>query len=221
MIRCEALHIKQGTFKLENINFSISQGEYVVLMGATGSGKTTILEAICGLRKIKDGKILLDGKDISSFQPGQREIGYVPQDSALFSNMTVAQNIGLALKIRKWPKQLIEDRINELASLINITHLLARDTANLSGGEKQRVAFARALSFKPKVICLDEPLSALDDATKNDMYALILKLKEALETTFLHISHSKLEAEKLADRVVYLHKGEVTGVNNLEASQEA
>jgi len=207
MIICKDLNITQGAFKLSNINFQIKKGEYVVLMGKTGCGKTTILEVICGLRKLSSGEIWLNSNEISNFVPAQREIGYVPQDGALFKNMTIAQNIGFALKIRKWPKNEINMRVLELAKLLGIEPLLNREAHDLSGGEKQRVALARALSFYPKILCLDEPISALDDTTKVEMFNLLLELKKNLEITVLHISHSKEDALKLSDKVLLLTNG--------------
>lgn len=207
MIECLNLNITQGDFNLTNLNFKVNRGDYIVLMGKTGCGKTTVLESICGLRKLKSGQIWLNGKEITNLVPALREIGYVPQDSALFETMTVAQNIGFALKIRKWEKSKIEERTKELADLLHISYLLDRGTHGLSGGEKQRVALARALSFYPDVLCLDEPLSALDEDTKERMYDLLIELKENLDITIVHVSHSKMEAVKLANRVLLFKEG--------------
>ena len=209
MIECVDLHIKQGDFNLSGINFKIDSGDYVVLMGRTGCGKTSILESICGLRKIKSGEIWLNDSEITSFTPAERGIGYVPQDGALFVTMTVAENIGFALKIRKWEKAKIEERVNELAEIFRITYLLDREAHDLSGGEKQRIALARALSFYPEVLCLDEPLSALDEYTKDDMYDVLSDLKKNFDVTVLHITHSKIEAKKLADKVLQISDGKL------------
>ncbi|QLG44773.1 ABC transporter ATP-binding protein [Costertonia aggregata] len=209
MIHCKNLHIQQGGFGLTDINFKIHEGEYAILMGKTGCGKTTILEAICGLRKIQEGEIWLNGHEISKWPPGQREIGYVPQEGALFDHMTVAQNMGFALKIRKWKSSQIGERVSELAALLNLEDLLPRSIPNLSGGEKQRVALGRALSFYPGILCLDEPLSALDEDTKEDMYKLLLSLKKRLKITVLHVSHSRSEAKKLADKILLLSDGKL------------
>ncbi|MCM4151036.1 ABC transporter ATP-binding protein [Arenibacter sp. N53] len=213
MIHCKDLYIEQGSFELSNVNFKIEKGEYVVLMGKTGCGKSTILEAICGLRKIQQGEIWLNGINITDLVPGLRGIGYVPQDGALFKNMTIAENIGFALKIRKWNKTQIDQRVTELAVMLGIDHLLKRGAHNLSGGERQRVALGRALSYYPHILCLDEPLSALDENTKEDMYNLLIKLKDKLKITVLHVSHSQLEASKLANRVLRLEKGKLLEVS--------
>lgn len=213
MIRCVDLHIEQGDFVLSNINFQIKKGDYVVMMGKTGCGKTTILESICGLRKINSGEIWLGENNITNYLPAQREIGYVPQDGALFKNMTIANNIGFALKIRKWNKHKIQKRVQELAEILKIDYLLKREAHDLSGGEKQRVALARALSFYPDVLCLDEPLNALDDHSKIGMYELLTTLKNDLNITVLHVSHSKIEAKKLADTVLDVSDGRVIELN--------
>jgi len=215
MIQCVSVHINQGDFSLLDVNFKINKGDYAILMGKTGCGKTTVMESICGLRKIKSGKIWLGNKEISNLMPAKREIGYVPQDGALFKNMTIAQNIGFALKIRKWNKQKINERVNELASDLGINYLLKREAHDLSGGEKQRVALARALSFYPEVICLDEPLSALDDDTKDEMMCLLSTLKENSELTILHVTHSKTEAMKLGDVIFNFKDGKVQELTEL------
>ena len=210
MIKVVDVHIEQGNFKLSNLNLQIDKGEYVVFMGKTGCGKTTVLETICGLRQVNSGEIWLNDTDVSYAVPAKREIGYVPQDGALFKTMSVKKNIGFALKIRQWNKQEIGQRVDELAGWIGIEHLLHRKVDNLSGGEKQRVALARALSFYPKVLCLDEPLSALDEDTKADMIDLLKTLKQNLDITVIHVTHSNSEAVTLADRILHFKAGSVT-----------
>jgi ABC-type sugar transport system ATPase subunit len=213
MIRCKDLHITQGDFSLNRISFEVKQGEYAVLMGKTGCGKTTVLESVCGLRKIKSGEIWLGEKEISKLMPAKREIGYMPQDGALFKSMKVDRNIGFALKIRKWPKAKIKERVNELAETLGINYLLKRSVHDLSGGEIQRVSLARALSFYPDVLCLDEPLSALDEHVKNEMYQLLLKLKSKMNISVLHVSHSKTDALKLADKVLLFEDGKIQEIS--------
>ncbi len=204
MISCNDIVIRQGNFELRGINFTIETGTYACLVGPTGSGKTTIMEAICGLRDIRSGKIILNDRDITSLRPGERNIGFVPQDGALFETMTVEQNIAFPLKIRKRPVKERNARVKELAGLLSIENLLERKPAHLSGGEKQRVALGRALSFYPQIICMDEPLSALDDKTKMDIIQLINRLKRKMSITVLHISHNLKEVEMLADKILHL-----------------
>jgi len=209
MIECKNFNIELGQFALRDISFCVPHAKYYCLMGKTGSGKSTILESICGLRKFSTGDIFIDHINVTRLKPSQRNIGLVPQDGALFSTMTVKNHLSFALKIRNWPKKEIAARIDELASLLGISHILNRKPEKLSGGEKQRVALGRALSFRPKVLCLDEPLSALDDHTKEEMYYLIESVCKNTHVTVLHISHSFAEVSRLADRVLYLENGKI------------
>ena len=202
MLRLEDISIQQGSFSIEHYNLHVLPKEYVVLMGRTGCGKTTILEIVCGLRKQNSGKVFVNDVDISNFSPADRNIAYVPQDGVLFQMMNVAQNIMFPLKLRKWSKQEQRERCDYLTDLMGIRHLLDRSVDKLSGGEKQRVSLARALSFEPQLLCLDEPLSALDEETRPQMYELIQRLREELDFTALHVSHSLSEAKVLADRIV-------------------
>ncbi len=209
MLAVKNLSIRQGDFNLHDINFQIEKGKYVVLMGKTGCGKTTIMEAILGLRKIHSGELLLNGLDISRLKPSERMIGYVPQDGALFSSMDVQSNLGFALRIRKWKKDQIAARVSELADLLGVDYLLSRKISGLSGGERQRIALGRGLAFYPEFLCLDEPLSALDEPTRDEMYELLLKLKKELNITALHVTHSKKDAKILADQIIKIEDGKI------------
>ena len=177
MIKINDLSIRQGDFTLENISFEVPTGHYAVLMGKTGSGKSTILEAICGLRTIRSGRIDLGGRDVTGLKPGSRGVGYVPQDAALFMSMSVRDNLAFALRIRNWKKAAINERVDELAQMLGLEHLLKRMPHGLSGGEAQRVSLGRALAFHPTVLCLDEPLSALDESTRKEMYNVLESVK--------------------------------------------
>ena len=209
MIEVSNLAIRQGDFALEGISFRIEAGEYAVLMGQTGRGKTTILEAICGLRRVSSGQILLKGHDVTEWSPADREVGYVPQDLALFPTMTVRQHLAFALTHRKASKKVITERVEEMATLLGIGDLLSRKTQGLSGGESQRVALGRALSFHPDVLLLDEPLSALDEQTREEMQALLSQLQTTTQVTTLHVTHNTQEAEQLADRRLELKNGRI------------
>ncbi len=213
VIRVENLSLRAGTFVLDGVSFHIETGEYAILMGRTGSGKTTILEALCGLKTVTGGRILLNGRDVTRLKPGARNIGFVPQDAALFATMTVREQIGFALTVRRWTKADKEYRVNELAELLGLKGLLDRKPEGLSGGERQRVALGRALAANPAVLCLDEPLSALDDATREEMYRVLHTVREHTHVTTLHITHSRGEARRLGHFVFLLDGGAVRRVD--------
>ena len=209
MIEVRDVTIMAGTFALEHVSFRVESGRYAVLMGRTGQGKTTILEAICGLRTIVSGKILVHDVEVSAWSPGERGIGYVPQDLALFPTMTVQQHLEFALRLRHTAPAQVADRVAELSDVLGILKLLQRRIQGLSGGEAQRVAVGRALSFRPSVLLLDEPLSALDETTRREMHALLRRVKETTGVTMLHVTHSKDDAEALADQRLVLEAGKV------------
>lgn len=209
MIRLHNLAVRAGSFRLAGLNLAIPTSQYGVLMGRTGSGKTTILEAVCGLRDVLSGRIELLGRDVTALPPAERGIGYVPQDRALFQTMTVRQHLAFALNIRRWPAADIAKRVRELAELLGLEHLLHRKPQGLSGGESQRVALGRALAFRPGILCLDEPLSALDDETRMEMYDLLETVSARTGVTVLHVTHHLGEAERLADIILRVHDGGV------------
>jgi ABC-type sugar transport system ATPase subunit len=209
MIILNDLSIRLGHFKLQQVNLTIKQNSYGVLMGKTGCGKTTVLEAICGLRRVTGGSIHLGGRDVTNLKPAERGIGFVPQEGAVFTTMTVRKNIGFALSVRKWKRKAIQERVDEIAEAVGVTHLLDRKPYGLSGGERQRIALARALAFKPDILCLDEPLSALDYDTRNDMCNLLKKIVQQTGVTTLHITHNRNEAIKLADQIFIFQDGAI------------
>ena len=209
MINVEELGVRAGDFSLHGINFEIPEGKYGVLMGRTGSGKTTILEAICGLKEILAGTIFLHGRDVTRLPAGARGIGFVPQEATLFSTMTVRGHLSFGPKVHRWDREEIEARVEELAQKLQITDILNRKPTGLSGGECQRVSLGRALAIRPSVLCLDEPLSALDSETHEGMIGLIRGIVEEHNITVLHITHNPEEANQMADCVFRLENGKV------------
>jgi ABC-type sugar transport system ATPase subunit len=210
MIELHNLSIRSGSFSLANVSFAIPEGAYAVLMGGTGQGKTTILEAICGLRPIAGGRIILDGEDVTRWKPADRSVGYVPQDLALFPTMTVRGHLEFALRLRRYSLHFIQARVAELADVLGIGPLLHRRIQGLSGGEAQRVALGRALSFHPRILLLDEPLTALDEPTRDRLCDLLRAVQKKSGLTTLHITHSRAEARQLADRLLVLTGGVLT-----------
>jgi molybdate/tungstate transport system ATP-binding protein len=209
MIAVEHLTVRAGDFALVDVSFDVPTGQYAVLMGRTGTGKTTLLEALCGLKPATGGTIRLNGRDVTRLKPANRGISYVPQDRALFQTMTVREHLAFALMIRKTDRQVIQQRVAELSRLLGIERLLERRPAGLSGGEAQRVALGRALALPPGILCLDEPLIALDDETRHGMYELLAQMQRSLSVTILHVTHNLEEAEQLADRILLLQNGKV------------
>ncbi|MFO0823401.1 MAG: ATP-binding cassette domain-containing protein [Gemmataceae bacterium] len=209
MIAVEGLSIRQGTFALDGVSFRIPTGEYAVLMGPTGSGKTSLLEIIAGLRRPAAGRVLLSNHDMTHLPPAVRDVGYVPQDAVLFKTMSVWENIAFALRVRKTPQAQLENRVRELAELLGLTSILSRLAVGLSGGEAQRVALGRALAFRPQVLLLDEPLNAVDEATRDRLVALLRGVRQKHTLTVLHVTHSNAEAEQLGERILRFDQGRV------------
>ncbi len=210
MIAVEQLNLRQGVFALDNLSFTVPAGRYAVLMGKTGCGKTTILETICGLRHISGGRIVLSGHDMTGAKPGARNLGYVPQDGALFASMSVRDNLGFALALRRWDAAAMAERVTELAELLGIAHLLDHGTGQLSGGEAQRVALGRALAARPPILLLDEPLCELDDDTRGEMHELLNSVRTLTGVTVLHVTHNAADADRLADMILRMENGKVT-----------
>jgi ABC-type sugar transport system ATPase subunit len=213
MISLSEIAVHQGAFSLRNIALEIPTGAYGVLMGKTGSGKTTLLETICGLRPVAAGSVRLMGRDVTRLKPAARNIGYLPQDIALFSTLTVGEHLAFALVVRRWSRAAIRARVDELARLLGIEHLLDRKPRGLSGGEGQRVALGRALAMHPDVLLFDEPLSALDDDTRHEMYELLRSIRKQMPVTVLHVTHNRAEAECLADRMFELRGGAIVEIS--------
>ena len=213
MIRLEQIRMAQGAFELKDLTLDVPQGAYAVLMGASGSGKTTLLELLCGLRFPQSGKVIIGDRDMTHAVPAAREVGYVPQDGALFKTMTIRDQLAFALEIRRRPEDEIAARVREVAEMLDIAHLLDRFPAGLSGGERQRTALGRALSFRPKVLLLDEPLSALDDDTRERIMKLLGQVQQHTGVTTLHVTHNRQEAEALGTMGMKIENGAVVSLD--------
>jgi ABC-type sugar transport system ATPase subunit len=209
MIRVDNLSMTQGAFTLQGISFHIPQGSHAVLTGKSGSGKTSLLEAICGLRPIQAGSITIADQDVTLKRPAARRIGYVPQDGALFPNYRVGEQLAFGLIVHRYDSKIIGDRVEEVATLLGIDHLMDRYPDRLSGGEIQRVALGRVLTLKPRALCLDEPLSALDWDTHDEICDLLLNTIKKQRITTFHITHNRAEAQKLADIEFRIEDGKI------------
>jgi molybdate/tungstate transport system ATP-binding protein len=203
-----------GDFSLRDISLNIKENEYFIILGPTGAGKTLLLEIIAGLYFPKEGKVVINGNDVTFLNPEHRGLGFVYQDFALFPHLNVKKNIEYGLKLRKVPEEDRERKISELVKLLKIKHLLLRDTTTLSGGEKQKVSLARALAINPKIILMDEPFSALDENTKSKLISDMKDLHKKGGITFIHVTHSQEEAMLLADRIGIMMNGTIVQVGN-------
>ncbi len=193
-----------GSFKLSSFNLEVEQGEYLALLGASGSGKSVILELIAGLRRVESGKITFGELDCTDLPPQKRPFGYLFQDYALFPHLNVYENIAFPLRVRGVKKGILDNRVCSLAEEFSISDLLLRDTITLSGGEKQRVALARTLILYPSLLLLDEPLSALDAHLKSSSLSFLKSLSTERGLTVIHVTHDREEAESIADRIYTL-----------------
>ena len=216
MIQIEDLSIDLGEFHLRHIDLQIEEGEYMVLLGPTGAGKTVLVECLVGIYRPRAGRMLIDGQDIAGLYPEERNVGYVPQDYALFPNMTVEKNLAYGLKARKRPAPEVQEKTQAMMELLGITHLGHRLPLHLSGGEKQRVALGRALVTHPRVLLLDEPLAALDENLRSELAAELRRVQRTLHGTFLHVCHSFDETADVADRVAIMQEGTIAQVGTIE-----
>ncbi len=198
MLKVESLCVESGAFQIGPVSFTIQSGECLGLKGASGSGKTTLMEAICGLRQVASGKISINQREISESTPAERNIGLVPQENVLFPHMRVAAQISYGLRLRKWSNRNTKQRVEEVAEALQIEHLLTRLPNKLSGGEAKRVAIARAIAFRPDLLCLDESFTGMDEATRQAVMETIGRAIEQDKITTLLISHQPQDLECLA-----------------------
>jgi putative spermidine/putrescine transport system ATP-binding protein len=194
---------------VKDFSISIEKGEFITFLGPSGCGKTTILRMLAGFESPSQGRIVFDGQDVTQLRTSQRNVGMVFQSYALFPNMTVAQNIGFGLKVAKMPQDQIDARVHEMLALIKLEQLADRYPWQMSGGQQQRVALARAIANKPKVLLLDEPLSALDAKIRISLREEIRALQRTLNITTVFVTHDQEEALSISDRIVVLNEGGV------------
>lgn len=198
---------------IDGVDLEIQDKEFLVLVGASGCGKSTILRMIAGLEEITDGEIIIGGKKVNNVAPKDRDIAFVFQSYALYPHMSVYENIAFGLKMRKLKQDVIDKKVKEAAEILNLTDLLERKPRQLSGGQRQRVALGRAIVREPKVFLMDEPLSNLDAKLRVQMRSEIKKLHEKLQTTFIYVTHDQTEALTMGDRIVVLDKGVIQQVD--------
>jgi iron(III) transport system ATP-binding protein len=199
---------------VQGVNLVIDPGEFICFLGPSGCGKTTLLRIITGFEQQTAGDIIYDGNVINDVIPQKRDFGIVFQSYALFPNMTVYQNVAFGLKMRRMPKNLIDERVSEILQLVGLAAWEQHYPSQLSGGQQQRVALGRAIAIKPKVLLLDEPLSALDAKIRIRLRVVIKKLQEELGVTMIYVTHDQEEALALADRVVIMRDGEIRQIGS-------
>jgi ABC-type Fe3+/spermidine/putrescine transport system ATPase subunit len=212
MIEIRSLSNTWDEFQLRDINLKIQRGEYFVVLGPTGAGKTLLLETIAGFFSPDKGKVIMDNTDLTNISPEYRKFGFVYQDYMLFPHRSLYKNISFGLELQKLPRAEISNKVQTIAKLLKIKQLLHRYPETLSGGELQRGALARALVIEPQVLLLDEPLSALDPNTKQPIVELIKKLHNKLGITIIHITHDREEAMVMADRIAVMNEGKIVQV---------
>jgi len=215
MIRIWNLSRSWGEFSLSNITLQAEPGGYIVILGPTGCGKTLLLETVAGIHRGYTGSIHIEGEDMARVPPYKRNIGFVYQKSMLFPNLSVAGNIAYGMKVRGKPRSKRHEHVSLLADLLKIRYLLNRDVSSLSGGEMQKVALARALAIEPRILLLDEPLSPLDQASKDSLLEELQNLHRQLGTTTLHVTHDHNIARQLADHIVLLRDGSVVQMGSV------
>ncbi|QPA29863.1 ABC transporter ATP-binding protein (plasmid) [Brucella anthropi] len=205
-----AINKNYGSFQaLHDVSLTIRPGEFITLLGPSGSGKTTLLKILAGFESVSSGTIGLDGRDITRLPPERRNFGFVFQGFALFSHLTVFENIAYPLRVRRMSGNDITVRVTEMLELVQLQDYARRKPSELSGGQQQRVALARALAFKPKLLLLDEPMSALDKKLRHALQEELREIHQRLGTTFVNVTHDQEEAMHMSDRIAVLSEGKI------------
>ncbi|MCF8228693.1 MAG: ABC transporter ATP-binding protein [Bacteroidales bacterium] len=208
MLKIKGIHKNFKSFQLKNIHLEIEKGEYFMLLGKSGSGKSLLLEILAGMQFPDAGNIILQGKDITRLDIRKRKIGLLFQDYAIFPHLNVFDNIAYAMRSAKKPGKTIRTKVYNLAEEFGISHLLKRKTQNLSGGEKQRLALARTLAMEPEILLLDEPLTSLDVQLRQGTRKLLRRINQSGQTV-IHVTHDHEEAILLADKIAVIHHGSI------------
>jgi molybdate/tungstate transport system ATP-binding protein len=216
MLEIKDLCTQLGDFFLKNINFDVKDGEYFVLLGPTGSGKTVLLESIAGLHAVSSGQVWINGRDVTQLNLEKRRIGFAYQDYALYPHLSVRDNISFGLMWRNKKRQEIEKAIDSVVELLNIADLLEKRPWSLSGGQSQKIALARAIAIKPDLLLLDEPLSAVDSGTKEDYEGELKELHNHLKLTTIHVTHNFEEATAIGDRIAVIMNGQILQIGTPE-----
>ena len=199
----------EDTHVLKNINFEIEKGKFYTLLGPSGCGKTTILRIIAGFTDVSNGKVTLNGADVTKLPPNKRKVNTVFQDYALFPHMNVFENIAFGLRLKKTPENIIKEKVADALKMVQLSGYENREISQMSGGQQQRVAIARALVNEPEVLLLDEPLSALDLKLRTDMQYELRELQQRLGITFIFVTHDQEEALAMSDEIFVMSKGEI------------
>ena len=199
----------EDTHVLKNINFEIEKGKFYTLLGPSGCGKTTILRIIAGFTDVSNGKVTLNGQDVTNLPPNKRKVNTVFQDYALFPHMNVFENIAFGLRLKKTPENIIKEKVADALKMVQLSGYENREISQMSGGQQQRVAIARALVNEPEVLLLDEPLSALDLKLRTDMQYELRELQQRLGITFIFVTHDQEEALAMSDEIFVMSKGEI------------
>ncbi|MCX5684894.1 MAG: ATP-binding cassette domain-containing protein [Planctomycetota bacterium] len=216
MLKIKDLALQAGEFRVEVAAMEVAAGEYFVLLGPNGSGKTLLLSCLAGLLRAERGTVLVAGQDVTHVEPRRRNIGYVPQDYGLFPHMDVARNITFALRVRGMAHAAAMERLAPLIELLNLRRLLEHWPLTLSGGERQKAALARALAIRPSLLLLDEPVSALDWPTRAEVLEQLRRVQQELAVTTIHVCHSPDEALAVADRAGVMIGGRLAQAGRLE-----
>ncbi|WP_313187508.1 ABC transporter ATP-binding protein [Lacrimispora sp.] len=206
-----------GTMVLDDLNLSVKENAFVTLLGPSGCGKTTTLRIIGGFESPDKGQVIFDGQDITSLPPNKRQLNTVFQKYALFTHMSISENIAFGLKIKNKPKAYIQDKIKYALKLVNLDGFENRTVSSLSGGQQQRIAIARAIVNEPRVLLLDEPLGALDLKLRQDMQYELIRLKNELGITFIYVTHDQEEALTMSDTIVVMNQGYIQQMGSPES----